>query len=734
MKSNVSNILGLGLVSLLALSSCSDSFLEDKKNYDNVNTDIYNYYEGASARVNDVYSWALPNPDGSAGWQYPSTGSNDDEGSSTEEYSGFGDFVDPQVELSVSQGNVPDYFYGQLNNIQASAYGRIRNINDVIEGIEGGSLSDEEKNELLGQVYFFRAWCYFRLVQWFGGVPLVKEVQDPVEGVYTPRSSAKECIEFICEDLDKAAKMLAEETLNGSGWPSSEFGRITTGTCLALKGRVLQLWCSPLFNRSNDRSRWTSAYNVMKAELDSIDNSGYGLYSTSSNVNGSDFAGLFSQPGSKEAVFTTQFNSIQSGDGQKNNGWEAQIRPKNTSGKGGKTPSKMLIDLFPMADGKLPSTATTYTKLDKSTTYTYDETFPMANRDPRFYRTFAFPGVRWAYNGNSTLSEYGAGYPSYNNGQDYELWSYVWYTDADDAGNIENSDSYAADSLLSNNRTMYVRKRSDDLDVNNSPLYSPFNATVSNGGFCYSSAPYIELRYAEVLLNLAEVACGAGDLSYAVELLKRVRARAGYTAANNYGLQANLESDEAACMSAILYERQIEFAYEGKRFLDMRRWLLFDGGSGISSIDGVPSTWQLTGWGGNTCTWLGVEPLNGQRRENIEYRTADAFGVGGTTADTDPLSAVNRCNAVDLRETLDNQLDDLETWYNTNLTYKLKKGDSYDSNHVPLQCNFRAKYYFFGFTQGAMNNNSMIEQTIGWEDSNNGYANGTFDPLAETAE
>lgn len=729
MKSKILNIFGPALVSLLVFSSCSDDFLEEKKNYDNVSTDIYNYYEGSLARVNDVYSWCLPNPDGTPGWQYPGTGNNDDESSSTEEYSGFGSFVDPQTELSVSQGNVPDYFYGQLNNIQASAYGRIRNINDVIEGIEGSSLSDEEKNELLGQVYFFRAWCYYRLVQWFGGVPLVKEVLEPVEGVYTPRSSAKECIEFICEDLDKAADMLKDKTMNG-GWGSSEFGRVTTGTCLALKGRALLLWCSPLFNRSNDEERWTEAYRIMKAELESIKACGHGLYSTTGNVNGSDFAGLFSNTGSEEAVFTTQFNTVKSGDGQKNNGWEAQIRPKNTSGKGGKTPSKMLIDLFPMADGKLPSTATTYDKLDKSN-MSYNEEFPFENRDPRFYRTFAFPGVRWAYSGNSTLTTFGSGYPSYENGKDYELWSYVWYTKTDDADDVESSTCYAADSLLSNNRTMYVRKRSDDLDVNGSPLYD-YDATVSNGGFCYSAAPYIELRYAEVLLNLAEVACGAGDMPYAVELLKKIRERAGYTADNNYGLQTNLESDQAACMSAILYERQIEFAYEGKRFHDMRRWLLFDGGSGISSIMGAPSTWKLTGWGGNTCTWLGVEPLNGLRRENIEFRTADKYGLGGTTASTDPLKNVTRCEAVDLRQDITEQISALKSWYNSNLTYKLKKGDSYDSQKIPLYCNFRAKYYFFGFTQGAMNNNSMIEQTIGWEDSNNGNANGTFDPLAET--
>ena len=285
--------------------------------------------------------------------------------------------------------------------------------------------------------------------------------------------------------------------------------------------------------------------------------------------------------------------------------------------------------------------------------------------------------------------------------------------------------------MLDNQRGVYLRKRSDDLDVN-SALYT-FNAIVSNGGFCYSAAPYAELRYAEVLLNLAEVACGAGDMEYAVSLLKEIRKRAGYTAENNYGLQANLSSNQAACMSAILYERQIEFAYEGKRFLDMRRWLLFDGGEGISSIDGAPSTWKLTGWGGNTCTWLGVKPFNNQRRENIEFRTADKYGVGDVTAASDPLRKANvtRCAALDLRKNLTDQMATLKSWYKENLTYKMKKGDAYDSNKVPLHTKFFAKYYFFGFTQGALNNNSKIRQTIGWEDSNNGNANGTFDPLAE---
>ncbi|MBP1614478.1 MAG: SusD family protein [Bacteroidetes bacterium] len=727
MKRNNIKLLGKILILALTLSSCSDSFLGDKKNYDNVNVGIYDYYTGANARVSDVYAWSLPDPNSDATWKYNCTGNADDQSKSTEEYSGFGAFVDPQAEMTVMGGTkVQDFFHNQANNIQASVWGRIRNINDVIQGISDGALSQEDKNKLLGQVYFFRAWCYYNLVKWYGGVPIVKDVLEPVESSVVPRSSAKACVEFICEDLDKSAEMLTAATASG-GWASSEdWGRITSGTALALKGRVLLLWASPMFNRSNDVSRWNTAYDEIKKSISVLNACGYGLYQTTNNVNGSDFAGVFSTVKSSEAVFVTLFNTVQSGDGMKNNSWERGIRPKNTTGSG-KEPSAMLVDMFPMADGKKPALANTYTKLEGSS-YTYDESYPFMNRDPRFYRTFAFPGVRWAYSGDPTAADIDN--PSYSSGKDYELWNYVWYTNTDDQGNAESGNSYGADNLLTSKKGLYVRKRSDDLDVNSSPLYT-WAATDNNGGFAYSAAPYLEIRYAEVLLNYAEAACGAGHMDEAVEQLRTIRARVGYTATDNYGLQTDLAADQAACMSAILYERQIELAYEGKRFDDLRRWMLFDGGTG--KADGAPDTWTLTGWGGNTCTYLGFMQMNGQRRENMEFRVQDSYGVGGTTKDSDPLvkASVVRPTAVDYRKELTTQLEQLKEFYADKLVRKLKKGDSRDQNHVDLTMMFFPKYYFLGFAQGAQNANKYLGQTIGWEDYNQSGANGTFDPLAE---
>lgn len=745
--------LGIAFLATTMLSSCSDEFLQDKKNYDYANPDnTYNTYSGALARVADIYKYMMPDVKSNPSYQYNSTGSADAHSQSTEEYSGFGAFVDPRAPMTYQSGNnpVPDYFFGSAGNIQSMNYGHIRNCNDAIKGIENSKLTQNQKDELLGQLYFLRAWRYYNMVKWYGGVPIVKDVQEIVAESVTPRSTTKQCIDFICDDLNKSALLLAPFTENG-GWTGDNYGRVTSGAAMALLGRVRLLYASPLFNRSNSVERWEQAYNDIKASLPILQACGNGLQNYGNpGENAAGWAKMFSEvDGNQEAVLIVLYNTLSStsaADYSKNNTWEHGIRPANTLGGGGKTPSGMMVDLFPMADGKRPATYNSYKKLESSEfAYDNDPSSPSCtpvfmNRDPRFYRTFAFPGVHWHFNGDPRNDKNFNPYV----GQSYELWNYVWYTSVDNRDDIESGNTYGADNLMSNVKGMYIRKRSDDLQVNTSPRYAYEQAN----GFRYNANPYLEIRYAEVLLNYAEAACGlayakGGDntlLAEAVEQLKEIRKRVGYS--GDCGLQADLASDAASCMAAILYERQIELAYEGKRFDDCRRWLLFDGdgngGGELPDVDGAPISWKLTGWNGNTCKWMGFTPLNGQRRDNIEYRVKNDYsnGLGGNSSgigedDPDPLKDVERPNALDLSKDITNAQNDLKKFYDDYLIRKKKKGDSYDSNKGELYMTFYPRYYLLGLVQGAQSANPTLKQTIGWGDYMSGGANGTFDPLAE---
>lgn len=76
------------------------------------------------------------------------------------------------------------------------------------------------------------------------------------------------------------------------------------------------------------------------------------------------------------------------------------------------------------------------------------------------------------------------------------------------------------------------------------------------------------IRYAEVLLGYAEAAFRLGNLPEAVSKINMVRARA--RGANSAVLPAIKVSDDV--FAAIIHERRVELALEGKRYFDLVRW------------------------------------------------------------------------------------------------------------------------------------------------------------------
>ncbi|MDR0745852.1 MAG: RagB/SusD family nutrient uptake outer membrane protein [Mediterranea sp.] len=694
-------------------TGCSDDFLKEKQNYDNLSPDIYNDYTGAKMRVEDIYLRLLPSANTSLSYRYPSSGKADLQSRATEEYSGSSIFSDPDIVLNPTSSDFIDFFHvNKATN--AGPWGEIRNCNDVIEGISNGTLPDEQKEELLGQVYFFRAWQYYLLVKTYGGVPIIDKVQatdvSQTQGLSVPRSTTKACIDFICNDLELAAGMLPDR------WDGDNFGRITSGAALALAGRARLLYASPLFNRADNTERWKAAYDANKAAINALKAGGFGLaYESQPGVNASGWAKMLYEFNSDEAVFVTLYNKIHDDNGShetyRNNHWEQSIRPYNAHGAstgGGMTPTALMVDLFPMADGKKPG----------ESTHNYDPLKFFKDRDPRFYRTFAFPGVTWTYEGDVTSLSSDFEFT----GPNYVLWNYAWYADDEKKDDITKS-GYGASGLGLNNKGLYIRKRSNDFDMTTPSPVTMYRWDLTGnrqGPFGEGAMPYMEIRYAEVLLNLAEAACGIGEGTEALGYLRDIRKRVGYT--GNCGLDDALANDRGKLFGAILYERQVELAYEGKRFDDMRRWLLWDGGAYMSQISGVPSSWSVSGFNGNTCTYIGVTPFNNKRRDNLELASkTNAEEAAGK----DPIKTARTDIKLDLKQELSSQYADLEKFYGDNLIRKTREGDQADR-----YVTFKPEYYIIGLSEGAQKNNVTLLQTIGWADVRVG-AGGTFDPLAE---
>ena len=146
-------------------------------------------------------------------------------------------------------GNYTEKGLGTGNSlyIWQPAYQGIRHLSVFLNNIDmNKEFSEPEIADMKGQAHFLRAYCYWMLIRSFGPVPIL-----PDEGIdYTkeydeiayPRNSYDECVDYISNELVKAA-MLLEEARG-----PQDIVRPTRGAALSLRSRVLLYAASPLFN------------------------------------------------------------------------------------------------------------------------------------------------------------------------------------------------------------------------------------------------------------------------------------------------------------------------------------------------------------------------------------------------------------------------------------------------------------------------------------------------------
>ncbi|MGV3767413.1 MAG: RagB/SusD family nutrient uptake outer membrane protein [Chitinophagaceae bacterium] len=666
-----------GLSALVALSSCKDKFLEEKRDLSGTNEQVFQDSVLAQAYVNYVYGLFQP-ADNAVAFVVHQTGANgaysDAYTKTTDEMAGQTDFNREWATIAINQNHANQYFGQRMpTSIANNTWTRLKQINIFLQEIDKHGLPESTRNKLKGQMYFWRAYQYFELLRLYGGVPLVLEPQNPIgsEGsdeLQVPRSSSSETLAQIVEDLDQAIALLPGRWVNAS----VDWGRITSGGAAALKGRVLLTWASPLFNRNDDVTRWEAAYQANMAAKTLLEANGFGLFNTGGFNNGTAWENMwFKETDNMEGVIVWTFNSVSSDQVQRNNGWEQAARSRQMGGAGSLSPTKQMVDAFPMKDGKMPG--------DPTSTYTYDPKKFYKNRDPRFYKTFTYNGALWPASGNTGFRQ----------------WTYSWFT------NNTASTPNKTTEPNPNASGIYLRKATNP------------NASNSTGDFSFSGTDFMELRFAEVVLNLAEAAIGSNKLSEGLDLIKKIRERAGLEIGDgNYGL-SDAAGNRDKLFAAVLNERKVEFAYEGKRFWDLRRWMLFNDDFG-------------------TCTRLGMEPIDGMRRTGYWIYAKKMDGTKYVGND-DPMlrKADNSVPLIDRQPTVlppgfanyDAYLDYL---YDNHFEIIVK--DNLDpTNPANWKFKWYNQYYFFGLHQNILIGSPYLEQTKDWPDFYGGA--GTFDPL-----
>lgn len=431
-----------------------------------------------------------------------------------------------------SQQLVGTHFYADRITItngeyKSWNYNRIRLINRAIRDVKDGAVDQNIKDNITGQALFMRAYSYFQMVMYHGGVPYLTEPQDRFEDdLYVPRNSTKECFDLILQDLDAAMALLPGHIESSS----DDYGKIDANFALAFKAKVLLYMASPQFNPSNpwDNAYWQQAYTVNKQAYDELSAQGYALVP--------DYSSITLDERNSEVVFSV-INTYP----DKTSAWDHGVRPGSESrGAASACPSWEFIKQFPMKDGKLYNDpAGAYYKTDEEFLQSYWE-----NRDPRFDKSIVWNGKIYEVSGKAGKRQYTS------LGVAHEL---------DDFGinpaaqtNSTNLDRYSGFFILKNSLLNLKQAEVQQYDVD-----------------------FVLMRFAEVMLNYAETANETGKPGEALDILKQIRHRAGIEAGADgmYGITAATREE---IREAILAERNIEFCFEGHRFWNLRRLRMLD--------------------------------------------------------------------------------------------------------------------------------------------------------------
>ncbi|MGI5847444.1 MAG: RagB/SusD family nutrient uptake outer membrane protein [Candidatus Cryptobacteroides sp.] len=358
------------------------------------------------------------------------------------------------------------------------------------------------------ELRFLRAYFYFELLRAYGDVPLVTTTLTNAQANNITRTPADQIVKFIVDELDAVAPYLPVSYTTEVG---SEIGRATRVAAFALKARTLLYAASPLFNPTDDRTKWEKAAEACKYILDNAGTWGLKLSSYGS-LWGHD---AFFNP---ELIFGL-------GRGESNTFEMANYPVGVENGSSGNCPTQSFVDQYEYLDNGETFGARYPGSIDLNVVNPYE------GLDPRFALTVVKNGDEWPTNGK----------------QKKIIETYV--------GGFNASPKYGATPT-----SYYLRKYVDGSCVTTADDQTRRRHT------------WILFRLGEFYLDYAEAvfhATGsANDATYGMtanEAVNVLRKRPDIQ-------MPEFTEDGDVWLERYERERLVELAFENHRFWDVRRW------------------------------------------------------------------------------------------------------------------------------------------------------------------
>jgi hypothetical protein len=235
------------------------------------------------------------------------------------------------------------------------------------------------------------------------------------------------------------------------------------------------------------------------------------------------------------------------------------VSPNGYNSWSGDTPTQQHVDAYERADGsQFEWEGADPVSADEPV----DAKDPYSDRDPRFKANIHFNGADWRQRLGGLRSQDPKG-----------VIQTGWYEMPNQDGLRAGLDTREGPIQFWNGtKTGYNLRKFVDRSI------EPNNVQARN--------PWVFLRYAEVLLNYAEASAELGQTQEALEKLNMVRSRVGMPDVPPDG------GPDRTLMERIRQEREVELAFEGHRYFDVRRWMI--GPEAYKDAKGIRIVGRLT--------------------------------------------------------------------------------------------------------------------------------------------